>query len=365
MNIPFLDLKTQYDELKKEIDSAYKNVMNSGWYILGDEVSNFEKEFANYCGVNHCIGVANGLEAMFLVLKAWNIGPGDEVIVPSNTYIATWLSVSHTGATPVPVEPLEETHNIDPSKIEEKITDRTKTILPVHLYGQPVDMDEISKISKIFGLKILEDSAQAHGVSYKGKKTGNLGDAAGFSFYPTKNLAAFGDGGAVTTNDKELAQNIRILRNYGSIKKNVNELMGFNSRLDELMAAILRVKLRYLDKWNQRRKEIAEWYIENLPNKFSDLKLPLVPDWAEPCWHQFVVCSSNRDFVQKKLKENGVDTLIHYPNPPHLQQAFRYLNFNTGSFPIAEKLASEVLSLPMGIHLTTKMLEKSVFVKGI
>jgi len=365
MNISFLDLKAQYDELKSEIDSAYQKVMNSGWYILGEEVSAFEKEFATYCGVKHCVGVANGLEAMYLVLKAWDIGTGNEVIVPSNTYIATWLSISQTGATLIPVEPNEETHNIDPAKIEEKITDRTKAILPVHLYGQPADMDEISKIANKFGLKILEDSAQAHGVSYKGKKTGNLGDAAGFSFYPTKNLAAFGDGGAVTTNDNELAQKIRVLRNYGSSKKNVNEMMGINSRLDELMAAILRVKLRHLDKWNQRRKEIAEWYFENLPNKFPDLKLPFVPDWADPCWHQYVIRSSNRDNLQKKLQENGVPTLIHYPIPPHLQQAYRHLNLNKGSFPIAEKLAAEVLSLPMGIHLTTEMLQESVFVKGI
>jgi len=365
MTIPFLDLKFQYLELKKEIDLAYQRVMESGWYILGKEVSSFENEFANYCGVKHCIGVGNGLEALHLVLKAWNIGPGDEVIVPSNTYVATWLAVSHTGAKPVPVEPIEETYNIDPKKIEDSITDKTKSILPVHLYGQPADMDKINNIAKKFGLKVLEDAAQAHGASYKNKKTGSLGDAAGFSFYPTKNLAAFGDGGAVTTDDDELAEKIRILRNYGSSLKYVNKLIGFNSRLDELMAAILRIKLHYLDNWNQKRKEIAKWYLKKLPYTFPDLILPHVPEWLEPCWHQFVIRSQRRYVFKNKLNENGIPTIVHYPVPPHLQEAYSHLNYKKGSFPISEKISNEVLSLPIGLHLSKEILESSVFNLGI
>jgi len=249
LKIPFAELKAEYFEIKDEIDAAYAKVMESGWYILGDEVNSFESEFANYCDVEHCIGTANGLEALFLVLKAWGIEIGDEVIVPSNTYIATWLAISHTGAVPVPVEPDEQTYNIDPNKITEAITEKTKAILPVHLYGQAADMDKISKIANDHGLKVLEDAAQAHGALYKGKKTGNLGDAAGFSFYPSKNLGAFGDGGAVTTNDSELAEKIKIMRNYGSSRKYVNEVIGYNSRLDELLASFLRIKLHHLDEW--------------------------------------------------------------------------------------------------------------------
>ena len=365
MTIPNVDLKFQYLELKKEIDLAYQRVMESGWYILGKEVSSFENEFANYCGVKHCIGVGNGLEALQLVLQAWNIGSGDEVIVPANTYVATWVAVSHTGAKPVPVEPIEETYNIDPEKIESSITDKTKAILPVHLYGQPADMDKINNIAKKFGLKVLEDAAQAHGASYKNKKTGSLGDAAGFSFYPTKNLAAFGDGGAVTTNDDDMAEKIRILRNYGSSQKYVNKFIGLNSRLDELMAAILRIKLQYLDNWNQKRKEIAKWYFKKLPQTFPDLMLPQVPEWCNPCWHQFVIRSKRRDELKNKLDENGVPTIIHYPIPPHLQEAYNHLNFKKGSFPISERISNQVLNLPIGIHLNTGILEDSVFNIGI
>ena len=361
MNIPFTDLKQQYLEVKEELDTAYKRVMESGWYILGNEVSAFESEFANYCGVKFCIGVANGLEALTLALKAWNVGPNDEVIVPSNTFIATWLAVTQVGAKPIPVEPDVSTYNIDPEKIESAITESTKLILPVHLYGQPADMDKICKLSKKHGLKILEDSAQAHGALYKGKKTGNLGDASGFSFYPNKNLGAFGDGGAVTTNDEELAQNVRILRNNGSSKKYVNEVIGYNSRLDELMAAFLRVKLKHIDEWNSRRKKIAKWYFERLPGSFPEWILPTAPVWAEPCWHIYVIRTDNRDAYQSKLTELGVGTLIHYPIPPHLQRAYEFLHYTQGSYPIAEKLAKEVLSIPMGIHLNEKILQRSIF----
>jgi dTDP-4-amino-4,6-dideoxygalactose transaminase len=364
MNIKFLDLKFQDKEIKNEIDAAYERVIESGWYILGDEVSSLESEFANYCGTKYCIGVGNGLEALYLVLKAWGVGPGDEVIVPSNTYIATWLAVSHTGARPVPVEPDSRTYNIDSKKIESMITERTKVILPVHLYGQPADMDSVCSIAKKYGIKVLEDSAQAHGAMYKGRKTGNLGDASGFSFYPSKNLGTYGDGGAVTTNDYELSEKIRKIRNYGSTTKYVNDVKGYNSRLDELMAAFLRTKLKYLDEWNMRRKKIAHWYFETLSKTFPDLILPHVLQGTDSCWHLFVIRSKRRDELQTKLSENGISTMIHYPIPPHLQQAYRDLGYPKGSFPIAEKMANEILSLPMGIHMTEDILEKSIFATG-
>ena len=365
MNIPFVDLKTEYNRIKSEIDEKFKKVMESGWFILGNEVSSFESEFANYCGVKYCVGTGNGLEALFLVLKAWNVGPNDEVIVPSNTYIATWLAISQTGATPIPVEPDERTYNLDPEKIETAITKKTKAILPVHLYGQPADMEKICKISKKHGLKILEDAAQGHGASYRDKKVGSLGDAAGFSFYPSKNLGAYGDGGAVTTNDQELADKIVSLRNYGSHKKSVNEIIGYNSRLDELQAAFLRIKLHHLDDWNQQREKIASWYQKKLPESFPDVTLPFVPEWATPCWHLFEIRSKDRDGLKKILEAKGASTLIHYPIPPHKQNAYKHLNYKTGDFPLAEKLADEVLSLPIGIHLDEEILDQSVFATGV
>lgn len=347
MNIPFLDLKSQYAELKPEFDAAYNRVMESGWYILGKEVEAFEAEFAAYCQVKYCIGVGNGLEALHLVLRAMDIGPGDEVIVPSNTYIATWLAVSYTGAVPVPVEPDTRTFNIDPSLIESAITEKTKAILIVHLYGQPVDMDPITDIAHQYGLKVVEDVAQAHGARYKGRRTGSLGDAAGFSFYPGKNLGAFGDGGAVTTNDDRLANRIKVLRNYGSHIKYHNETKGYNSRLDELQAAFLRVKLAKLDDWNESRKRIAEAYLDGFGLQ-AGLVLPYVPDWADPVWHLFVVRCSDRDNLQKQLHGEGIGTMIHYPIPPHLQPAYSELEFRKGTFPIAESIHADVLSLPMG-----------------
>jgi len=338
--------------------------MQSGFFILGNEVSTFESEFAEYCQTKYCVGVANGLEALFLVLKAWGIGPNDEVIVPSNTYIATWLAVSQTGAIPVPVEPLKETYNIDPKKIEYAITEKTKAIIPVHLYGQPADMDKIHKIANRYGLNVLEDAAQSHGALYKDKKTGSLGDAAAFSFYPTKNLGAYGDGGAITTNDFNLAEKIRLFRNYGSSRKYFHEIKGYNSRLDELIAAFLRVKLWHLDKWNKHRQKIASWYLRNLKNTFPDLVLPMVSPWATPCWHLFVVRSKNRNMLQQSLKEYNIQTLIHYPIPPHKQKAYSDLNFSL-KLPISEKLSNEVLSLPIGTHLTDEILKNSVFARGI
>ena len=314
MKVPFLDLNAQYLELKDELDAAYHRVMDSGWYILGKEVEAFEAEFAEYCQVRHCIGVGNGLDALHLILRASGIGPGDEVIVPSNTYIATWLAVTYAGAKPVPVEPDERTYNIDPSRIESAITKRTKAIMPVHLYGQPADMDSINEIAIRYGLKVFEDAAQAHGAKYKGRKTGGLGIAAGFSFYPGKNLGAFGDGGAVTTNDNELAQKIRILGNYGSSIKYYNEQKGFNSRLDELQAAFLRIKLKKLDEWNTLRRTCASYYQKGLAD--CGIILPYVPEWAEPVWHLYVVRHPHRDgFKINGISRNLMETNFHFTSP--------------------------------------------------
>jgi dTDP-4-amino-4,6-dideoxygalactose transaminase len=351
MIVPFLDVGRTYLELREEFDAAYRRVMASGWYILGEEVEAFEQEWAAYCGTKHCVGLGNGLEALHLALRAMGVGPGDEVIVPSNTYIATWLAVSYAGATPIPVEPDERTCNIDPARIEAAITPRTKVILPVHLYGQPADMDPINGIASRHGLKVLEDAAQAHGARYKGRRTGGLGDAAGWSFYPGKNLGAFGDAGAVMTNDDDLADKLRVLRNYGSRVKYENEVKGFNSRLDPLQAAFLRVKLRYLDEWNDRRRQLADIYLGSLAG-FDGLALPSVPEGVEPCWHLFVVRHPRRELLQQHLTEEGVGTLIHYPVPPHRSGAYAADAGRLGELPTADMLASTVLSLPMGPHMT-------------
>ncbi len=350
MTIPFLDLHAPYRELREEFDSAYHRVMESGWYILGLEVEAFEAEFAAYCDAKHCIGVGNGLDALHLILRAMDIGPGDEVIVPSNTYIATWLAVTYAGATPVPVEPDERTYNIDPTKIDQAITPKTKVIMVVHLYGQPADMDPINALARKHGLKVIEDCAQAHGALYKGRKVGGLGDAAGFSFYPGKNLGAIGDGGAVTTNDPKLAERIQVLRNYGSKIKYQNQVIGYNSRLDELQAALLRVKLTKLNEWNERRRLVAAQYMQELSGQ-RNLTLPYVPEWAEPVWHLFVVRHAQRDALQKALAEAGIGTMIHYPIAPHLQPAYADLDLSVGDFPLSERMAEEVLSLPIGPHL--------------
>lgn len=356
--IPFLDLHEPYQELKTEITEAFEKVMESGWYILGEEVRKFEQEFAAYCGTKHCIGVANGLDALHLILKAYGIGAGDEVIVPSNTYIATWLAVTYTGAKVVPVEPDKKTYNIDPQKIEKAITSKTKAILPVHLYGQCVDMDPIKEIAKKYNLKIIEDSAQSQGALYKGKKSGALGDASGFSFYPGKNLGAFGDAGAITTDDDNLADRLFMLRNYGSKIKYENQIIGYNSRLDELQAAFLRVKLRYLDEWNKRRSVLAQIYLEGLQG--LDLVLPEVEKGTTPVWHVFVIQTKQREALQKFLANHKITTLIHYPIPPHLQEAYKNLGISRGELPISESIHQNILSLPIGPHMNEEQVQHVV-----
>ena len=356
--IPFLDLKAPQVELRGEIDAAVDRVVSSGWYILGPEVEAFESEFASYCKAAHCVSLANGLDALHLAMRAMEVGPGDEVIVPSNTYIATWLAVSQCGATPLPVEPVEGTYNIDPSLIEAAITPRTKVILPVHLYGQPADMDPILAIARKHGLRVLEDAAQAHGARYKGRRVGAHGDVVAWSFYPGKNLGALGDGGAITTDDAELADRIRVLRNYGSRVKYVNEVQGYNSRLDPIQAAVLRVKLQHLDAWNARRARIAKQYLDGLQG--TRLVLPQVPDWADPAWHLFVVRDPQRDALQQRLTGAGIGSLIHYPIPPHRQQAYAGMNFADDAFPLASRMADEVLSLPMGPQLSIEQAERVI-----
>lgn len=350
MNVPFLDLAAAYGELRGEIDDAVCRVLARGWYILGDEVRAFEREFASYCGAHHCIGVSNGLDALHMVLRAWDIGDGDEVIVPAHTFIATWLAVSYTGAVPVPVDVNPSTYNLDPQLVEAAITPRTRAIIPVHLYGQPAEMDSIMAIADRHDLKVLEDAAQAHGASYRGRRAGSLGHAAAFSFYPAKNLGALGDGGAITTDDPELARRIRLLSNYGSERKYAHEEKGFNCRLDEVQAAVLRVKLRHLDAWNARRREVAAAYLEQLSG--TGLALPAVPAHMNPAWHLFVVRSESRDALQTALKAKDVDTMVHYPLPPHRQAA--YSEYERLRFPVADTLAAEVLSLPIGPHVGEK-----------
>jgi len=357
--IPSLDLGEAYREIQAELESAVLASLRSGWYIGGQDVEAFEQEFAAFTETRHCVGVANGLDALRLSLIAMGIGTGDEVIVPSNTYIATWLAVSQCGAIPVPVEPVEFTYNLDPGKVEAAITPRTKAILPVHLYGQPADLDPIIAIAHKHGLRILEDATQAHGARYKGKRIGGHGDVVAWSFYPSKNLGALGDAGAITTNAPEIADRIRVLRNYGSRVKYVNEVKGCNSRLDPVQAAVLRVKLRHLDEWNARRTTIAARYTAELAG--TGLVLPEVPAWAEPIWHQYVVQYAERDGLQKTLQEAGIGTQIHYPIPPHLQMAYRDAGYARGRFPIAESMANRLLSLPMGPQLQLKDVDVVIF----
>jgi dTDP-4-amino-4,6-dideoxygalactose transaminase len=318
-------------------------------------VEAFEAEFAAFCEARHCVAVGNGLDALHLILRGYGIGPGDEVIVPSNTFIATWLAVSYAGASPVPVEPDPQTHNLDPERLEAAVTHKTKAIMPVHLYGQPADIDPILRVAQKHGLKVIEDNAQAQGARYRRRRTGSLGDAAGSSFYPGKNLGAFTDAGAVTTNDGSLADRVRALRNYGSRKKYYHECKGFNSRLDELQAAFLRVKLQHLEEWNERRRLIAARYQRELTGTPS-LTLPAVPEWAEPVWHLYVIRHPARDALQHKLTYAGIGTLIHYPVPPHLSGAYADGKWRRGDFRIAEGLADTVLSLPIGPHFTDEQI---------
>ena len=350
MKVPFLDLEPAHLELKGELDAAYQRVLASQWFVLGPEVEAFEAEFASYCGGRHCIGVGNGLDALHLLLSAMDIGTGDEVIVPAGTFIATWLAVSRVGAVPVPVDQDEKTFNMDASMIEKAITDKTKAIMPVHLYGKPAEMDSINETAKNYGLKVIEDAAQAHGASYRGKRTGTLGVAAGFSFYPGKNLGALGDAGAVVTNDDRIAERVNLLRNYGSKVKYRHEEKGINSRLDELQAAFLRVKLKKLDEWNTRRKKLAGMYHEVLSD-IPGLTLPGTDDREEHSWHLYVISHPERDVMQARLKEAGIGTLIHYPVPPYLSPAYSGHRWRSSDFPVASRFAQQVLSLPMGPHI--------------
>lgn len=351
--VPFMDLSQLHETIREPLDAAYHRVVDSGWFSMGLELEAFENEFADYCEVKYCIGVGNGLEALHLLLRAYGIGPGDEVIVPSNTFIATWLAVSQSGATPVPVEPNEDTHNINTALISAAITDRTRAIMPVHLYGQPADMDPINDLAEKHGLIVIEDAAQAQGARYKNQRVGSLGHAAATSFYPGKNLGALGDGGAVLTNDEIIANKVRQLRNYGSKVKYQHDLSGYNSRLDELQAAFLRVKLAKLDAWNVLRRKVACHYSKLLAD--ANIGLPFVPEFAEPVWHLYVIRNKQRDALKEHLEQQGVSTVIHYPTPPHLQAC--YQDFRGHHLPIAEMLANEVLSLPMSPFLEPVELE--------
>lgn len=345
MKIPFVSFEPMHKEIEEEILNKFKEVYEKNWFIQGNEVEKFEDEFAKFCGAKCCVGCATGLDALYLILRGYDIGQGDEVIVPSNTYIATALAVSYTGATPVFVEPNIDTYNINPKLIEKSITDRTKAIIAVHLYGQAAEMDEIKAIAKKYNLKVIEDSAQSHGTMYKGKRTGNLGDAAGFSFYPGKNLGALGDAGAVVTSDEKLAKKIRAIANYGSDRKYHHIYKGVNSRLDEVQASFLRIKLRNLEKWNSNRKITAQKYMDGINN--PKVIKPVVDKNTNHVWHIFAVRTENRDDFQKYLKENGIGTVIHYPVPMHEQDAYKDLPYKKGDLPIAEKISSEVISLPM------------------
>lgn len=359
MSVPFLDLKAPYLELQEELDGAFNRVMNSGWYLLGSETEAFEAEYAAYCGSKHCIGVGNGLDALHLAMRALDVGPGDEVIVPSFTFIATWLAVSYAGATPVPVECREDTFNLDPARVEDAINDRTKAIIPVHLYGQIADMDPLLEIASRHGLAVVEDAAQSQGGEYKGKRSGAIAEVACHSFYPGKNLGAFGDGGAVTTSDDKLARKIRVLRNYGSSRKYFNDYKGFNSRLDEIQAAMLRVKLARLDEWNARRETIAAIYLHGLRD-VPEIELPTVAADTKPVWHLFVIRHPRRDGLQSALEKRGISTLIHYPVPPHLSEAYQVDGEEPLRLPVAEGMAKSVLSLPVGPHITAQQASEVV-----
>lgn len=354
--IKFLDLHKINERFRSEIDTRIKQVLNSGWYLLGEQVRIFESNFAQYCETKHCIGCANGLDALSLIIRAYGFGEGDEIIVPANTYIASILAISENGCTPVLIEPDINTYNINPDLIEENITDKTKAIMVVHLYGQAVQMEKIWALAKKYNLKIIEDSAQAQGAIYQGRRVGNLGDASGFSFYPGKNLGCMGDGGAVTTNDDELASKIRAIANYGSDYKYHHIYKGVNSRLDEIQAAILDVKLKYLDKDNSRRCEIARYYRENIKN--PKIILPQAYDENAHVWHVFVVRTDNRKALQKHLENNDIQINIHYPTAPHKQEAYKEWNHLT--YPITEKIHQEVLSLPISPVMTNEEIKRVV-----
>lgn len=354
--IKFLDLEKINNRFRKEIDEKIAGVLDKGWYILGNQNEKFTADFADFCGTKHCIGVANGLDALNIIIKAYGFSQGDEIIVPANTYIASILAITQNGCTPVLVEPDIKTYNINPELIEEKITDKTKAIMVVHLYGQAVQMEKIWQIAKKYNLKIIEDSAQAHGAVYQGKRCGNLGDASGFSFYPGKNLGCIGDGGCVTTNDDELAAKIKALRNYGSDYKYHNIYKGVNSRLDEIQAAVLDTKLKYLDNDNTRRRKIAKYYRENIKNPV--VILPETYDENAHVWHIFAIRTKERDRLQNYLRENGIETLIHYPIPPHKQECYK--EWNHLSFPITEEIHNTILSIPISPIMNNEEVVKVV-----
>jgi dTDP-4-amino-4,6-dideoxygalactose transaminase len=351
VKVPFLDLATPHADIRDEIAAALARVVDSGWFVLGPEVSAFEREWADWLGAAHAVGVGNGLDAIELALRAVGVGPGDDVVVPANTYIATWLAVTRTGATVVPVEADEQLHVLDASAIEQALTPRTKAILVVHLYGHPADVDAIGALARERRVFLLEDAAQAHGARVRGRRVGAHGHAVAWSFYPGKNLGALGDAGAVTTDDPEIAAAVRVLRNYGSREKYHNEVRGVNSRLDELHAAVLRVKLGQLDSWNARRRRVAERYLAALAGD-ARFGLPISAEWATHAWHLFVVRCRQRDRLREHLDRAGIGTLVHYPIPPHMQPAYADLGLGRGAFPVAERAHDEVLSLPMGAHLT-------------
>ena len=357
MNIPFLSFAPMHSSIKTEMMNAFEKVYDSYWYVNGESVNNFEKEYAAFNHVENTVGVSNGLDALFLALKVLGVGAGDEVIVPSNTYIATALAATYIGATPIFVEPDIDTYNIDPSKIEAAITPKTKAIMPVHLYGQCCEMEAIMQIAKKHNLVVIEDNAQSQGASYNGKLTGSWGNANGTSFYPGKNLGAIGDAGAVTTNDTNIATQLKSLRNYGSAKKYYNEVIGHNMRLDELQAALLSVKLKHLNEWTLQRQEIANWYNEALQG-ITDIILPKVHINATHVYHLYIIRTTKRDELQQYLTQQGIGTMIHYPVPPHLQEAYSFLGHKKGDFPIAEELANTMLSLPLYPGMTQEQVQQ-------
>jgi len=354
MKVPFLDLRASYNEIKPELDIEVLSFLDSGQYIGGSRLESFESNYAHFVEADHCVGLANGLDAIEISLKALGIGVGDEVIVPSHTFIATWLAVSNCGAVPVPVEPDLKTYSLDFTKIESAITRKTKAIIPVHLYGQPTDLDPIIELSKSYNLYVIEDAAQAHGASYKAKKIGSHGDVVAWSFYPGKNLGAFGDGGAITTDNLDLAEKIRALANYGSTKKYVHDSIGVNSRLDPMQAVVLDIKLRHLEDWNNRRRKLAKKYLTEL--KGTGLILPDQFNLLDGAWHLFPVRAIGRDSLVAALKEREIDTIIHYPIPPHKQQAYAS-NFDSRNLSLSEEVASQLLSLPIGPHLEMDKVE--------
>jgi dTDP-4-amino-4,6-dideoxygalactose transaminase len=356
VSVLFNDVSATTCEIRAELDLAIAETLTANRFIAGPQLDAFESEFAAYCGVGNCVGVSNGLDALSIILRALDIGGGDEVIVPANTFAATWLAVSHVGAKPVPVEPDERTFNIAADRIEAAISSRTRAIMAVHLYGRPAEMDAVNDVAMRHNLVVIEDAAQAHGATYRGRKTGSLGRVAAFSFYPTKNLGAVGDAGAVTTDDPSLAQRIRRLRNYGSLERYIFSEIGFNQRLDELQAAVLRVKLRHLDRWNEQRRAVAAAYRAGL--SVTPLRLPDAPEDGAHVWHLYVVRTADRAAFQRGMGARGVQTLIHYPVAPHLQEAYRSLGLSVGALPISERLHAEVISLPMWPQMSCTQIEE-------